>query len=188
MSDLPLLPSGLAPPFARRRLVPGQQACETLISELNLSTPNDWHLAAFARIQEAYAISQPHLNPDFFAPVISDLDAVLFNGRLSEYMLISWENISGTPCCLSSKPTSQPPYETSRSGSSRLRVPLAIYPSGPREMTWGGILHEMLHAYFDLMSEWHGLKQPHGPLFGAACTAVVRRLALEGLKVHHVDG
>jgi hypothetical protein len=37
MSDLPLLPNGLAPPSARRRLVPGQQAIEILMLELNLS-------------------------------------------------------------------------------------------------------------------------------------------------------
>lgn len=49
-------------------------------------------------------------------------------------------------------------------------------------------MHEMLHAYLDLMSEWPGLKRPHGPLFGAACTAMVHRLALQALKVHNVYG
>ena len=155
--------------------------------ELNLSIPNDRNLAAFARIQAAYATSQEHLNPEFLAPVIADLDTVLFNGWLSDYLLVSWESMTGTPCCLSNKPNTQPPYEQSPSGNPRLRVRLAIYPSGPKEQTWGGILHEMLHAYLDLMSEWQGLKQPHGPFFSAACTAMVRRLALGGLKVHHVD-
>jgi hypothetical protein len=155
--------------------------------ELNLSIPNDRNLAAFARIQEAYAMSQTNLNPEFFEPVIADLDAVLFNGWLSDYMLIGWETMTGTPCCLSNKPRTQPPYEQSPSGSSKLRIRFAIYSSGPREQTWGGILHEMLHAYLDLISEWQGLKQPHGPLFSTACTAMVRRLALGGLKVHHVD-
>lgn len=187
MSDLPLLPNGLAPPSARRRLVPGQQAIETLMLELNLSVPNERQLAAFARIQEAYAASQAHLNPEFFTPVIVDLDTVLFNGWLSDYMLISWESITGTPCCLSGEPSKESPYEIDRSGNSRLRVRFAVYPSGPREQTWGVILHEMLHAYLDLMSEWRGLKQPHGPLFGPACTAMVRRLALGGLKVHDLD-
>ena len=145
--------------------MPGQQAIETLMLELNLSVPDDRKLAAFVRIQEAYAISQEHLNPKFFAPVIADLDAVLFNGWLKDYMLISWESMTGTPCCLSNKPSTQPPYEQGPSGSSRLRVRFAIYPSGPREQTWGGILHEMLHAYLEMMSEWQGLKQPHWPLF-----------------------
>lgn len=187
MSDLPLLHNGLAPPSARRRLVPGQQAIETLMLELSLSIPNERQLAAFTRIQEAYAMSQEHLDPDFFTPVITDLDTVLFNGWLNDYMLISWESMTGRPCCLSGRPSTQPPYETDRSGSERLRVRFAIYTSGPREHTWGGILHEMLHAYLDLMSEWRGLKQPHGPLFGSACTAMVQRLALGGLKVHHLD-
>jgi hypothetical protein len=186
MSDLPLLPNGLAPPSARRRLVPGQQAIEILMLELNLSVLNERQLAAFARIQEAYATSQGHLNPEFFAPVVADLDTVLFNGWLSDYILISWKDGTGTPCCLSRKPSKESPYEADRSGRSRLRVRFTIYPTGPREQTWGGILHEMLHAYLDLMSEWRGLKQPHGPLFGSACTAMVRRLALRGLKVHHV--
>lgn len=189
ISDLPLLPAGLAPPSERRRrLVPGQQAIETLMMELNLSIPKNQHIGAFTRIQQAYATSHAHLNREFFAPVITDLDAVLFNGWLSDYTLINWESMTGTPCCLSGKPSAQPPYEKDPSGSSRLRVRLAVYPSSPREQTWGGILHEMLHAYLDLMSEWHGLKQPHGPLFSAACTAMVRRVALPGLKVHHVDG
>lgn len=187
MSDLPLLPNGLAPPSARRRLVPGQQAIETLMMELNLSVPNERQLAAFARIQEAYAMSQGHPNSDFLTPVIADLDIVLFNGWLCEYMLISWESMTGTPCCLSGNSSKESPYEIDRSGSERLRVRFAIYPSGPREQTWGGILHEMLHTHLDLMSEWRGLMQPHGPLFGSACTAMVRRLALGGLKVHHVD-
>lgn len=155
--------------------------------ELSLSVPNDRQLAAFARIQEAYATSQEHLHPEFFAPVITDLDTVLFNGWLSDYMLISWEQMTGTPCCLSGKPSKESPYEIDRSGASRLRVRFAIYPSGSREQTWGSILHEMLHAYLDLMSEWRGLKQPHGPLFGSACTTMVRRLALGGLKVHDLD-
>jgi hypothetical protein len=155
--------------------------------ELNLSVPNERQLAAFARIQAAYATSQEHLNPEFLTPVITDLDTVLFNGWLSEYMLISWESMTGRPCCLSGKPGKASPYETDRSGDSRLRVRFAIYPSGPREQTWGGILHEMLHAYLDLMSEWRGLKQPHGPLFGSACTAMVQMLALNGFKLHHVD-
>lgn len=156
--------------------------------ELNLSIPNNQHIEAFARIQDAYTTSQAHLNPEFFTPVIADLDTILFNGWLSDYMLINWENMTCTPCCLSNKPSTQQPYEKDPSGGSRLRVRFAIYPSGPREQTWGCILHEMLHAYLDLMSEWHGLKQPHGPLFEAACTAIVRRLALPGLEVHHVDG
>ena len=132
-------------------------------------------------------MSQSYLNSEFFAPVIADLDAILFNGWLSDYM-ITWESITGTPCCLSNKPSTQKPHEKDPSGGSKLRVRLAIYSSGPKEQTWGGILHEMLHSYLDLMSEWHGLKQPHGPLFSAACTAMVRRLALPGLEVSHVDG
>lgn len=189
MSDLPLLPSGLAPPSERRRrLVPGQQACENLMLRFNLSVPNDQQIAAFERIREAYKASQSHLNPGFFAPVIADLDTVLFDGLLNSYMLVGWEDMTSTPCCLSVKPSAHPPYATSRYGSERLRVRFAIHPSGPREQTWRGVLHEMLHAYLDLASDWHGLKQPHGPLFGAACTAMVHRLALSGLKAHHVDG
>jgi len=188
MSSLPSFPSGLAPPFKHRREVPGQRACGELISGLEQSVLNDWPIAALSRIQTAHAITHEHLNPESFAPVIADLDSVLFDGRLSNYMIVSWESTTGTPCCLSGKPRAEPPHETSRSGSERLRVHFTIYPLGPKEQTWGGILHEMLHTYLDLMSEWHGLKQPHRPLFGAACTAIVGRLALSELKVHHVDG
>lgn len=57
--------------------------------ELNLSIPNNRHVEASSRIQEAYAISQSHLNPEFFALVIADLNAVLFNGWLNDYTLIN---------------------------------------------------------------------------------------------------
>lgn len=164
MPDLHPLPGGLAPPSARRGLVPGQQACEDLMLRLNLSIPNERQIAASERILEAYARSEAHLNPEFLAPVIADLDTMLFDDLLSDYMLISWESMTAMPCCLSGKPYTQPPYEKSRTGGERLRVRFAIFSSIPKEQTWGGILHEMLHAYLDLTSEWYGLKQPHGPL------------------------
>ena len=120
--------------------------------------------------------------------VIADLDAVLYDTLLGDYMLVSWESMAGMRRWLSGKPSAESPYEKRLSGRERLRVRSAIYPSSPREQTWGGVLHGMLHAYLKSMSEWHGLKQLRGPLFGVACTAMVRRLVLEGLKVHHVDG
>ena len=154
---------------------------------LNLSVPNDLQIAASERILKAYAKSEAHLNAAFLTPVITDLDTVLFDSLLGGHMLISWESMAGMPCCLSGKPYTGPPYEKSRTGSERLRIRFAIYSSIPKEQTWGGILHEMLHAYLDLTSEWHGLRQPHGPLFSAACTAIVRKLTLDGLEVHHVE-
>lgn len=167
--------------------MPGQQACEILMLRLNLPIPNERQIAASERILKAYAKSESHLNPEFLTQVIADLDTMLFEGLLGDYMLISWESMAAMPCCLSGKPYTQPPYEKSRKGSERLRVRFAICSSFPKEQTWGGILHELLHAYLDLTSEWHGFKQPHGPLFSAACTAIIRKLALDGLEVQHVE-
>ena len=57
-----------------------------------------------------------------------------------------------------------------------------ICPSVSKAQEWDDILHEMLHVYLNLMSEWHGLKESHG----TASTAIVGRLVLSGLKVHHL--
>jgi hypothetical protein len=93
----------------------------------NLFIPNDQQIAAFERIRGAYTISQLHLNPEFFAPVIADLDTVSFVNLLSGSILVGWENTTSTPCCLSGKPTVQLSYEESKSGSERLGVRFAIY-------------------------------------------------------------
>jgi hypothetical protein len=56
-----------------------------------------------------------------------------------------------------------------------------------KEDIWGAVLHEMVHAYLALMSGWRGmLMKHHGSPFEECCKAVVGRLALEGLEVHHV--
>lgn len=171
----------------RQRLVPGQQAHEDFV--LNLASPaTALENAALARIRTKHAAtSNKQLNPEFLSEAVADLDTVLFHGCLKDYMLINWvEMTGGTPSCMSRKPDPSP-YETSASGNSQLRVRLPSYRSEPKEQTWGAVLHEMMHAYLDLKSEWHGLKQPHGPMFWESCRAIVTCLALDGLEVHHVE-
>ena len=170
----------------RHRRLPYQIAYEDLM--WSISQPrNDSQKEALSRIRSAYLASHEHLDSEFFSSVLVDLDTVVFDGWLKDYMLVSWEYLAGTPCCLSRESSVQPPYELAPSGSTRLQVRMAIYRSQPKEWTWGGILHEMLHVYFDLESEWHRLSQSHGPSFSDACRVIVNVLALDGLKVHHVD-
>lgn len=81
------------------------------------------------------------------------------------------------------------PYNFSRSGISMVLIRLnkTLFKREAKEEIWGTVVHEMLHAYLDLTSDWAGLKVPHhGALFKRSCCAMVGRLGLEGFEAGHV--
>lgn len=69
----------------------------------------------------------------------------------------------------------------------RVRLNKKMFGIDSKEEIWGTAVHELLHAYLDLMSDWAGLmKAHHGVLFEGSCRAMVERLGLEELEEAHV--
>lgn len=169
-----------------RRRVSIQKAHEDLI--VSLAQPlNEVQTAALSRLHTAFLTSKEDLSPEFFAPVIADLDTVLFNGSLGDRVVIDWADMPATSDRTLRGATL--PRDIGRSGISKVvvRFNKAILLSDMKEEIWGTVAHEMLHACVALMSNWSGLKmQSHGSLFEGSCKALVASLSLEGLEVQHV--
>jgi len=171
-------------PLLRR--VSAKQAHRNLIA--NLSQPaNGKQTAALFRLRMAFATMKDDLRPEFFAPVVRDLDMVLFDGRLSNRILIDWTEMPSTSPRMVRGVSS--PHRISRSGIAKVRIRLnkAAFASDSKEEVWGTIVHEILHAYLDLASNWSILTvRHHGPQFEESCKALVERLALDGFELRHV--
>jgi hypothetical protein len=135
----------------------------------------------------AFLPTRDHLSPETFAPVIADLDTVLFKNRLQDNIIIEWAEMTVTRRSMLRGISL--PYDISRSGISKVRIRLneAMFRLDPKEEIWGIVVHELLHDYLDLESNWRGLTKPHhGTLFERSCRALVGRLAIEGFEAKHV--
>jgi hypothetical protein len=132
--------------------------------------------------------------------MVYDLDTALFNGALKGNMRLTWEgtynyrivdhNPNATvdykyqPQCIASRPTYQKTgFEILlRPAPTRVRIPSPPFRAGgSKQEAWGEVIHELLHAYLDLKT------QPHGDNLEEACEAIVYKLALHGLRLHHVS-
>lgn len=163
-----------------------QQAHQYLLSHLD-SFPDARQIAALSRLRVAFSVAKEHLNPDSFNSVIADLDTVLFNGCLSDKMIINWAEMPATSRCILRGICL--PQGVDHSGITKVCIPLnkAMLRLEPKEEIWGTIVHEVLHAYICLESGWSGSMPPHhGASFERSCAALVERLALDGLEVRHV--
>jgi hypothetical protein len=148
---------------------------------------NQHQQAALFRLQMAFLPTRDHLSPETFAPVIADLDTVLFKGRLKDNIIIEWAEMTVTRRSMLRGISL--PYDINRSGISKVRIRLneAMFRLDPKEEIWGTVVHELLHAYLDLESNWRGLTKPHhGTLFERSCRALAGRLAIEGFEAKHV--
>lgn len=170
-------------PSRRRKLSP-QQAQQDLIA--GLSQPiNGKQTAALFRLRVAFSITKEDLSPEFFAPVIADLDTVLFDGCLGDRILVSWVDMPST-----SRRTLRGvslPRGVSRVSKVDIRLNKAMFEGDAKEDVWGTVVHEMMHAFLILACGWRGAMMRHrGSPFEECCRAAVGRLALEGLEVRHV--
>lgn len=167
-----------------RRRVSAQEA--HYIPTANLSQPtNGKQTAALFRLRMAFSTTKEHINPEFFVPVIRDLDTVLFSGCLGDRILVQWRDMPST-----SRHTLRGvslPCGISRISKVKIRLNTVMFGESTNENIWGTVVHEMIHAYLALMSGWRGILMKHrGSVFEECCKAAVGRLALEGLEVQHV--
>jgi hypothetical protein len=168
------------------RRVSAKQAHRNLIASLS-QPANGKQTATLFRLRTAFPMTEEHLRPEFFAPVFADLDTVLFGGCLRNRMLVDWANMPSISPRMVRGVSS--PHRISISGIAKVRIRLnkAVFESDTKEDIWGTIVHEMLHAYLAVTSNWSVLTmRHHGPQFEESCKALVERLAFEGFEVHHV--
>lgn len=167
-----------------QKRVSARQAHSQLLA--NLSHPlNGKQTAALFRLRMAFSTREEHLSSEFFALVIKDLDTVLFSGSLDGRILVDWVDMPATSRRILQGISL--PQGFSKISKVRIRLNTAMLGTELKEDIWGAVLHEMVHAYLALMSGWRGmLMKHHGSPFEECCKAVVGRLALEGLEVHHV--
>jgi hypothetical protein len=167
-----------------QRRVSAQQAHTDLVA--NLSQPmNGKQTAALFRLRMAFSTTKQHLGPEFFAPVIKDLDTVLFNGCLGDRISVDWVDMPATSRRILRGVSL--PCGIRRISKVKIRLNTATLETSTKEEIWGTVVHEMIHAYLALMSGWRGMLMRHrGSPFEECCKAAVGRLALEGLEVHHV--
>ena len=170
----------------RRRV--SAQHCQQVHQDLvaNLSQPmNGKQTAAQFRLRMAFSVTKEHLSPDFFTPVIRDLDTVLFSGCLSDRTLVDWKHMPNTSRRTLFGLTL--PHGISRISKVEIRLNTVMFDASSKENIWGTVVHEMVHAYLTLTSGWRGILMKHrGSPFEVCCEAAVGRLALEGLEVRHV--
>jgi len=167
-----------------RRRVSAQQAHTDLVANLGQAM-NGKQTAALFRLRMAFSTTKQHLSPEFFAPVIKDLDNVLFNGCLSDQTLVDWVDMSATSRRILRGVSL--PCGISRTSNVKIRLNTAMLEASTKEEIWGTVVHEMMHAYLALMSGWREMLMKHrGSPFEECCKAAVGRLALGGLEVHHV--
>ena len=162
--------------------VPVHQTHLDLINSFQQPLTSAQH-AALARLHALFALPKQSLALELFSPIIADLDTVLFNDLLSPRVIVEWALMTRQIRGISL------PYDFSRSGISMVYIRLnkLLFKRESKEEIWGTVLHEMLHAYLDLTSNWAGLKVPHhGVLFERSCCAMVERLGLRGFEVRHV--
>jgi len=168
-----------------RQRVSAQQAHTDLVA--NLSQPmNGKQTAALFRLRMAFSTAKKqHLSPEFFAPVIKDLDNVLFKGCLSDRILVDWVDMPATSRRMLRGVSL--PYGISRILKVKIRLNTVMLEASTKEEIWGTVVHEMVHAYLALRSGWRGMLMRHrGSPFEECCKAAVGKLALDGLEVHHV--
>lgn len=133
----------------------------------------------------AFSTTKENLSPEFFAPVIRDLDTVLFDGCLGDRIFVDWIDLPATSC--RTLRGVNLPHGISRISKVKIRLSAAMLETGIKEDIWGTVLHEMIHAYLALTSGWRGmLMRHHGSPFEDCCKAAVGRLALEGLEARHI--
>lgn len=167
-----------------RRPVSAQQAHTDLVADLS-QPMNGKQTAALFRLRMAFSTTKEHLSPEFFAPVIKDLDTVLFSGCLDGRILVDWADMPATSRRILQGISL--PQGISTISKVRIRFNTAMLGTEPKEDIWGAVVHEMVHAYLALTSGWRGmLMKHHGSPFEECCKAVVGRLALEGFEVRHV--
>ena len=141
--------------------------------------------AALFGLRMALSTTKEHISPEFFAPVIRDLDTVLFSGCLGERISVQWKDMPST-----SRRTLRGvslPCGIGRISKVKIRLNTVMFVASTKEDIWGTVVHEMVHAYLALMSGWRGILMKHrGSPFEECCKAAVGRLALEGLEAQHV--
>ena len=167
-----------------RRRASAQQSYQDLIA--NLSQPmNGKQTAALFRLRMAFLVPKEDLRPEFFTPVIKDLDTVLFSGCLGDRILVEWKDMPSK-----SRRTLlgvSLPYGICKISRVHIRLNIAMFEVSTKEDIWGTVVHELVHANLALSSGWRGTLMKHrGSPFEKCCEVAVGRLALEGLEVHHV--
>ncbi|KAM0722698.1 hypothetical protein Q7P37_002139 [Cladosporium fusiforme] len=166
--------------------VSAAKAHENLIAALEQPL-NAEQTSAMQRLRSAFAIPRVQLTPDLFTLAMADLDLVLFNNALHDYIKIEWADMTVTPSRMLRGISL--PYDVSWSGITKVRIRLnkAMLHLDPKQEIWGTVIHEMLHAYLDLKCGWGGLTVPHhGLSFEISCEALVGRLGFEGFAANHV--
>lgn len=169
---------------SNHRRVSAQRAHRNLIADL-CQPMNGKQTAARFRLRMAFAMTKEHLNPEFFTPVIRDLDTVLFSGCLGDRIFVEWKDLLST-----SRRTLfglALPHGISRTSKVKIRLKIVIFEASTKEKIWGTVMHEMVYACLAAASGWRGLLMKHrGSRFEECCKAAVGRLALDGLVVRHV--
>lgn len=144
--------------------------------------PNEHQSIALLRLSTAFAVPKSGLTPDLFIKAANDLDVVLFGGVLSQRTLISWEDLSTQNGRLL--------RGTCLGGKLRFKVQIkldrACFFVDSKEVLWGTLVHEMLHAYVDIT--WAGSgprgvanQHEHDEHFAQSVARLAERLAFPGL-------
>jgi hypothetical protein len=115
------------------RRVSAQQARTDLIADLGQPT-NGRQTAALFRLRMAFSTTQEHLTPKFFAPVIKDLDTVLFNGCLNDRILVDWVNMPATSRRILQGISL--PQGISKISKVRIRLNTVMLGTEPKEDIW----------------------------------------------------
>jgi hypothetical protein len=128
--------------------------------------------AALFRLRMAFSTTEDHLNPEFFAPVIKDLDTFIFDGCLDGRILVDWVNLPATSRRILQGVSF--PHGIRRISKVKIRLSAVILNTGIKEDIWGTLLYEIVHAYLALTSGWHGILMKHqGSPFEECCKAAV---------------
>lgn len=156
------------------------------------------------RLWEAYNLPQERITADLFIKIFNDLDKVLFNGVLRNRVRVSWEYISnrapdvppmgkGLAFCRPAQ------WLTQHIERNSIIIDAAWQPQlCNREISWGVLIHEMLHAYLIITTAgfFSDDRPPricpgdttHGPLFERTCNVLAWRLAFPELTPADIAG
>ncbi|GAB7331166.1 hypothetical protein MBLNU13_g02641t1 [Cladosporium sp. NU13] len=133
----------------------------------------------------AFLTTKEYLSPEFFTPVMRDLDTVVFNGYLADRIAVDWKEMPSTSRRTLLGLALQ--YGISRISKVKIRLDTAMLETSNKGDIWGTLVHEMIHAYLALESSWRGILMKHrGSPFEECCRAAVQRLVLKGLEDQHV--
>ena len=169
-------------------------------------SPTQRQQEARQRLLQAYDLPRERMTQDLFIKIFNDLDILLFHGLLQKRVRVRWDNFTNEQLGL--------PLDN--------KGPVGAYTLGPqwlkqhverteivlnavrglqaynREIVWGGLIHEMLHAYLHITAAGFILEshipryfpgdEVHGPMFQRSCNVLVWRLAFPEMTPGDVTG